>query len=315
MNRHHGVGHSRRPTHEPKRPETRGRRRLLLLAAGPLLVLPLVMGACGTGSGGSAGDSTAHPTDRAEIVLQFSTGGGFVPVSYSLTEIPEFTLYGDGTVVVNGPMIDIYPGPALPNLQSTTISEEDVQEILSAVREAGLFANDVDYGQPGITDMYTTVITVNAGGTTYTSSIYALGMERGAGGLSLDQEQARAAINELAGQLVDLTAFATGEIKWDEYAYSGLAIYSTPVDPSTGTNAADVQPNRLEWPLGDLSTLGQAVQPKGYRRLVVSGGDLATLRPLLAAATQITVWTYGGREYNLYFRPLLPDESNETTQK
>jgi len=65
----------------------------------------------------------------------------------------------------------------------------------------------------------------------------------------------------------------------------------------------------LDWPLADLSTLGEAVLPEGYRRVVVSGDDLSTLRPLLGQATQITLWKSGDREYYLYFRPLLPDET------
>ncbi len=282
-----------------------------------LLVLLVALGAygavgCGGGGDGTAvgsEDSVTHPTGAKELVLQVFAHDGFVPVSYNLTQLPEFSLYGDGTVVVNGPVIEIYPGAALPNLQTVTISEEAVQAILSAAREAGLLNNDVDYGQPGITDMPMTSIVVNADKTTYRSDIYALGMESGAGGLTMEQQQARAAINSLAGKLVELTSFESGEIKWAPYQYSALAVFSVAIDPNTTTDSTDVQPNRLEWPLGDLSTLGEAVQPEGYRKVVVSGEDLVTLGPLLSEATQITVWASGDREYNLYFRPLLPGET------
>jgi hypothetical protein len=290
--------------------QARGRGLPLLLATIALLALPVILGGCGSsGSAGSDGDSTEHPTGKSDVVLQIFTGGGFVAVSYSLTQEPQFTLYGDGTVIVTGPMIAIYPQPALPKLQTTTISEEAIQAILSAAREAGLMANDFDYGRPGITDMPMTTIIVNADGTTYTSSIYALGMEQGAEGLSMEQQQARAAISQLSGQLTDLTAFETTEIKWETYAYSALAVYSTLVDTTNATATTEVQPNRLEWPLSDLSTSGEAVQPEGYRRVVVSGEDLAQLQPLLGKATEITLWTLGDREYHLYFRPLLPDET------
>ena len=100
--------------------------------------------------------------DRGEIVLQVTSGGGFVPIEYNLTLVPQFSLYGDGTVIVTGPVIAIYPGPALPNLQTARVSEETVQAILSAAREAGLFANDVDYGRPQITDVPTTIIAISA---------------------------------------------------------------------------------------------------------------------------------------------------------
>jgi hypothetical protein len=294
---------STRPTRERSGPPLVGALAAPALAIA--LALIVTMAACG--GGGSAGGSIEHPTGKGEVVLRVFSSGGFVPVSYSLTELPGFTLYGDGTVIITGPVIMIYPGPALPNLQTTTVSEEAVQAILSAAREVGLCANDVNYGQPGITDIPTTTVIVNADDTTYRSDIYALGMESGASGLSFEQQQARAAINDLVGKLADLTAFQPGEIEWTAYAYSTLAVYSEPVIP--GADTADVEPNRLEWPLGDLSALGQAVQPEGYRRVDISGADLVDLQPLLEQATQITLWTSGGREYHLYFRPLLPDET------
>jgi hypothetical protein len=276
-----------------------------LLSAGVLLLV-IVASVAACGSGGSALD---YPTGKTAVVAQVSTGGGFVPVEYNLTQTPGFTLYGDGTVVVTGPQIEIYPQPALPNLQTATISVDAIRELLSAAKEAGLFANDVDYGQPAITDLPTTTITINAEGVTYVSDIYALGMEEGASGLTAGQQQARATVNEWAGKLYDLTAFETGEVVWKEYEFAGLAVFSLPYDPGTAPDEADVQPNHLDWPLGDLGTLGEPVQPEGHRKVVVTGSDLESLRPLLEQATWITLWKSGDREYHLYFRPLLPHES------
>lgn len=292
---------------------------VILAAASVLVVLALVVSACGPGTvpgggGGSTstsapGDSLVHPTGKNEVVFQILEGGGFVPIEYNLTLIPEFSLYGDGRVVVSGPVIAIYPGPALPNLQTAIISEDALQAILSAAREAGLFDSTFDYGQPGVSDMPTATFVVNAGGTSHRSEVYALGTESGTSGLSLEQQQARAALSDLRGKLMDLTAFVSGEIAWTQYEYSALAVFSQAVDPSATTEPTDIQPGRLDWPLGDLSTLGEEVPP-GFRRTVVSGKDLATLRPLLEKATAITLWKSGGREYHLLFRPLLPDETS-----
>lgn len=291
----------------------------LLLAAASLVVIVFALTACGSGNGpGGDGDNTTttgangsilHPTGKNELVLQVITGGGLVPIQYNLTLVPQFSLYGDGTVIATGPVIEIYPGPALPNLQTTTIPEEAVQEMLLAAREAGLFDPTFDYGQPGITDVGTTSFVINADGTTYRSDIYALGMEAGTSGLSLEQQQARAVLNDLLSKLVDLTSFDSGGITWTPYEYSALAVYIQAVDPST-TDPTDIQPNRIEWPLAALGTLGEETQtPPGFRRAVVSGEDLSKLKPLLAQATQITRWTSGDREYRLSFRPLLPDET------
>jgi hypothetical protein len=43
---------------------------------------------------------------------------------------------------------------------------------------------------------------------------------------------------------------------------------------------------------------------------VVSGQELTKLQALLDNATTITLWTSGQTTYNLYFRPLLPDEKS-----
>ncbi len=220
---------------------TATRRASLSLVAGVvLLAAALVLTACGGAAVGADGGATStteadgsitHPTGANEIVLQITAGGGLVPVEYNLTLVPHFSLYGDGTVIVSGPVPATYPGPALPNLQTTVISEEAVQAILSAAREAGLFDPTFDYGWPGITDVATTGIVINADGTTYASNIYALGMEPGAGGLTLEQQQARAAVSEFQGHLLDLGTFEAGEIVWKPYEYSALAVYSRPVDP------------------------------------------------------------------------------------
>ncbi len=281
------------------------RRLPLVLAGSILLALALSTAACGSGGG-----PADYPTGKTDLVLQIGLEDGFVTPETILTRVPGFSLYGDGTVIVTGPQIEIYPPPALPNLQTTTISAEAIGELLSAAEEAGLFANGVDYGQPGITDMPTTTITINAGGRTYLSQIYAFGAEEGAAGLTMEQQQARATVLEFTNKLYDLTAFQSGEITWAPYEFTALTVFSQPFDPSTAPDPAEVQPNQLDWPLGDLSTLGEPVQPEGFRKLIVSGDDLATLRPLLAEATWITLWKSGDTEYHLSFRPLLPDEND-----
>jgi hypothetical protein len=251
----------------------------------------------------------SHPTGADEVVLRVSTGGGFVPIEYNYTMVPEFTLYGDGRIIVKGPTTMQFPGAALPNLQTTVVSEEAIQAILAAAKEAGLFQNGVDYGSPGVADVGTTTFTVNADGTTYTSQIYALGFEDG-GNLTMQQQQARAAISDLQGKLGDPSTLTSAELTWEPYDFTALAVYSRPVDPSLTTDQTDIQPNHLPWPLADLATSGEQVpNAQGLRKVVVSGEDLATLKPLLDEATQITLWKSGDTDYNLWFRPLLPDEA------
>jgi hypothetical protein len=254
--------------------------------------------------------SISHPTGATDVVLQVATGGGFVPVEINSTLIPEFTLYGDGRIIVPGPTTMQYPGAALPNLQTTVVSEDVIQAILSAAKEAKLFQNGVDYGRPGVADVGSTTITVNADGASYKSDIYALGFDSTGGNVTMEQQQARAAINDLRNKLSDPTNFSAPQPAWEAYDFTALKVFSRQVPATSDTSSTDVKPNHLPWPLSDLGTAGTEVaNAQGLRQLVVTGDDLATLKALLPQATQITLWQSGNADYDLWLRPLLPDEA------
>jgi ribosomal protein L18 len=114
--------------------------------------------------------------------------GGFVPYEYTLGSTPFWSLFGDGTLIVPGPQIEIYPGPALPNLTATPVSEDGIQAILEAAREAGLMDGDANYGDQCIADAATTVFTTNADGTTTVVSAYALDVGEPAGTCGNDRD-------------------------------------------------------------------------------------------------------------------------------
>ena len=72
-----------------------------------------------SGSSGASG-STSAPSYRVDagadrLTLRIAADGGFVAPGYILTRLPQFALYGDGRVIVGGPVIEIYPSPLLPN--------------------------------------------------------------------------------------------------------------------------------------------------------------------------------------------------------
>jgi hypothetical protein len=237
--------------------------QLLLVAAIALLLLPVALAACG-GPGGTV----THSTGKADIVLRVETGGGFVPVEYNLTQLPGLTIYGDGTVIMTGPMIEIYPQQAIPNLQQATISQGDIDKILAAAKKAGLFANGVDYGQPSITDVGTTTITINADGQTYTSNIYALGIEEilkggTSYGLTVEQAEARNTVSKFTTDTGDLDTFLGTTLQWQSYSFTSLAVFSVADDPANPRyDTQGVQPSRLDWPLGDLATAGEPCSPR-----------------------------------------------------
>ena len=285
-----------------------------------ILALTFVLVACGrpdddagsTGGGGTGGTgSTAieHPTGADEVVLRVEYTGGFVPVEYTLRSIPSWTLYGDGTLVMQAPQIEIYPPPALPGLTATSISEEGVQAILEAARDAGLMNGDASYGNDCIADAATTVFTTNADGSTSVVSAYALDIGDPTDGCGNEQEaDERAALAEFQMQLGDLRSWLpTGSVGQEQPVDpTELRVYSQPY-----RGKPEPPQDEVAWPLGEpLDSFGDPVEELGgtMRCGVVRGEELSTLLPVAASSTEITPWTSDAGEYRLIFRPLLPDE-------
>lgn len=266
----------------------------------------------GSGSGGTGGSrGIEHPTGADQLVLRVATGGGFVPYEYTLRSLPGFSLYGDGRLLVEGPQIEIYPGPAMPNLQVSRVTEEAIQAILEEARSAGLLGADASYDFPCVTDLPTTTFTVAAEGVTHTVSAYALGFDEGSepvscGDFEVDVE-ARAQLSEFWRKLGDLRSWLPeGSIGAEEpYTPSEMRVYVQPYrsDPQLEQSA-------VQWPLdGPLGSFGdQDPNLTDIRCGVVGGADLQVLLPEALAANELTPWTSGGEQHGLIFRPLLPDE-------
>ena len=108
-------------------------RRLALLA----LPIAALATACGDpDSVGTTPDTTIagieHPMGADEPILRLTVAGGFVPVESAFANVPQITIYGDGTVITPGVMTMIYPGPMVAPLNQRTISEEGIQRVLDA---------------------------------------------------------------------------------------------------------------------------------------------------------------------------------------
>lgn len=252
-----------------------------------------------------------HPEGEDELILRVTVGGGFVPVESNLTELPVFSLFGDGSLVVPGPQIAIFPGPALPNVQARTVSEEGVQAILARAREAGLEGADRHLPMERIADAPTTTFTVTAGGRTHTTSAYALGIEAGPEGEN-EEPQERRQLKELRDDLTGLEQWLpSGEVGPERpYDFSRLRVFVME-GTSGGTGGEVLEQAEVPWPL-DESPLAEFGEPYGqiaYRCGVVEGEGLDEVLRAARQANQLTPWSSEGVIYSLLFRPLLPDES------
>jgi hypothetical protein len=273
-------------------------------------VLMLTLAACADASTGSGGTPSSPAGGADHLVLRVSYEGGFVPPEVTLAAIPSFSLFADGTIITPGAQIELYPGPALPAIQTRTVTPEGVQAIVQAARDAGVTtARDMtDFGSVGIADAATTVLTLEADGTTSTVRVYALGdLDTRPQGMSAEEFQARMKLASFVGDLSTPESWLPAGALGDPASYTGtqarLFVSDYQGDPQ-------LDQERVAWPLPtSLSDIGKATMPSGFRCAVVDGDAwTATLMPAAAQANQLTPWTEENASYAIVFRPLLPDE-------
>jgi len=282
------------------------RTRMLLAVTLSAIVLA---GACAkaasSGGGGSpSGPGTIpYPTGADQLVLRIDQGGGFINPQVTLSQIPLFSLFGDGLAITPGAQVEVYPGPALPAVVQERLTPDAIQRILIAARDAGLFESRHLLGVP---DTGTTTFTVVANGKTIVTTMGGLGMP-GASGSSDDQ--ARQELQAFEAKVMDLGWLPPGSIS-DQGAYrpTALRVYVSDYQPSQGLHETPVA-----WPLDPpLASFGDPTAQGGLmgtRCGAVTGGDLGTLLSLAEKANELTPWTSGGARYALRFRPQLPDGS------
>jgi hypothetical protein len=270
--------------------------------AAVVAVLAVFATACGRlNDDGPASGGISHPTGADQLILRVEIGGGFVPIEYALATLPSVSIYGDGRMIVQGPQIEIYPGPALPNLIQTRLSEERIQAILEAARDAGLLGGDAHYGFDCVADAATTTFTVAADGRLSVVSAYALDLGEPGDCPGADVE-ARAKLAKFQTRLGELTVPAAGDE--EPYEPSKVRVYVLPYRAEP-----ELPQEPVAWPIGSLATFGEPVEAfEGARCGVVSDEDLGAVLALAQTANQLTPWTSDGEEHLLIFRPLLPDE-------
>jgi hypothetical protein len=276
-----------------------------------LALLALLVTSCADPSsgGGASASAIAHSTSTDDLVLRWGYEGGFTPPEYQLTNLPAFSLYGDGTIVRPGPQIEIYPGPALPALEVVRVDEAGIQAILEAAFDAGLDSIDdlTDMGSVGVADAPETVFTLRAGDVDRSVRIYALGEMGGQlPGMPDEEFEARKALLSFVDHLSSLeTWLPDGSVSASAvYEVTGVRAFVTPY-----TVQADLPQEAIEWPL-DVPLRGAGVDAgAGFRCLSVTGEDWSVLSRTVRQANQLTPWTSDGRRSAVSFRPLLPDET------
>lgn len=243
-----------------------------------------------------------HPRGADELLVRIELRGGFVPERYLYTSVPFFSLFGDGRVITVGPQMEIYPGPALPPLLVTRITEKGIQAPLNEARDAGLMDGDKRYDNPRVADAGTTVFTVVAEGRRNVVEAYALDLD--------DQDGPRQKLvrfQERIGNLRELIGAA--EIIEEEAGYrvERVQVVTMPAGPP---ESSDIEPQRLPWPLtAPLSTFGNPLRLMSSLQARCAENKDPSLLDALRNATEITIWQSEGKDYTIWARPLLGDET------
>ena len=129
-----------------------------------------------------------------EVAFEVFTRGGFVPIEFALGAHPELAVLGDGTAIRGGVTTLLFPGAALPVLESAQLSAAATSELVELARASGVFGpTEPDFGSPNVADAPDTVVTTTIDGEQRTVSANALGVGAGPdSGLTNAQLQERA---------------------------------------------------------------------------------------------------------------------------
>jgi len=286
-----------------------------------LAIALLVLGCGGPGAGGSAAPATNVPSRTApattspaydvgtgarDLIFRLNNDGGFVPPSYMLTHLPSVALYGDGRVIVQGPVIEIYPAPLLPNLRQMHVTSAEIQTILAAADADGLLGPDASYDATGIMDAGTSVFTTVVGGKTHRISAYALSES----GTTSDAAAAaaRKKLQDFQDKITDLSTFLGRTVSDAEaYAPTEMRVLIGP-EPAADPNFPN--PQLVTWPLTMSPKSGQPIkQQPNLVCLAISGPDLASFMKVAGGANALTVWSAPAGRFAVSVRPLYPEES------
>jgi len=291
--------------------------RLLLT---PLFALALVAAACGSdgtsdvttvppGNSSTSTTTTVPPTTEVPIgnedgvLVQISYEGGFVPMEFIVNRVPSLTLFTDGTVITEGVVPAIFPGPAMPVMQQTSLDDSVVAEVLELIEIVGL---------PDITELRNreaanfvadaseTVVRYFDANGEHLFGVYALGIggPPGDNGTSVPDEVLT------LGLLVDRlnTADSTGPSE----PYEPVALQLALLDPEQ--SFVDPQfANTLPWPFGSL-TIDDFAGNDFVGCATLDGADATAAVAALVEANSVTTYELDGEEHRIMVRPLLPGE-------
>jgi hypothetical protein len=259
---------------------------------------------------------------RPTLLLRIESFGETTPPEMQLIAMPMFSLFDDGSIYRLGPVIAIYPPPALPNVTRMRISLDAVTAIMERARDAGLDqARDVP--NPSMSDGVASIrIRFNDDGQFVDSTTWGLFTDVGLPP-AWDEETLAAyeALRDIVSFLVNVpTNLSAGdllepEIPVDPERLQVVSFVATP-DLTLPSLAPDLQQPPLTWPLSTplaaISTPYDAAAAAGLPEpgcIEISGADARAVVATAREGNLLSPWIDGDVTYGLLLKPLLPDQT------
>lgn len=270
-------------------------KRLAIL----VLALTLLTLACGSDEPGEAAGTPTPPPEPDQVILTIGFEGGFAPVEAIYDPLPQYVLFSDGRLVYQGPVVAIYPGLLLPNLQVAQLDDDQMFEILTLVEDLGLPSitdeRNENLDDAGIiADAPDTVFTYFDEAGEHRLAIYALGAS------PEPSDPQVVAAQRLVDTVNNLSATAP---QLGEYEVERLHI----VISDGSFLAAEEGAAAIPWP---LTRAPSQFTPVGFELQcsVFEGNDAEEAMAALQGANQLTLWEESPDLYRPIPRPLFPGE-------
>jgi hypothetical protein len=244
-----------------------------------------------------------HAAGSTDVVFRFEQGGGFVPIGFFATQAPEFTLYGDGTVIFRDITAPVPPqaDPAIASLlpfQVARLDEPAIQRLLRFVlADSGLGVAKASYRSGNVADAPTSMFTINAGGLAKTVSVEALGFDAP----QSPDAAILAALTRLREQLSVFGSSVEGEKTWNPVRWRGV-LTPQPMDPSVAWPWTDVAPADF------LQRPGADAPQFPIRTLTPAQVEALGLTGIEGGFSGLGLTGPDGKGYTFALRPIFPDE-------
>jgi hypothetical protein len=257
-----------------------------------------------------AGDTLDHPTGPGDIVLRAGTRGGFIRLETVMSRLPEFTLYGDGRVLIlpteeaatgGGGGGGLNPaaggaGPIVPQtLREGRLTEPEIEALLKYALTDGRLGTARDAYLGGIMDAPSTVFEVDGGGVHKSVLVT---------GLTPDPQPGPDAAT--------IKAFASLMDKLRSIPTTGTYVSDRIEAVLAESDAAPGVPLGV-WPWTDLKPADFPPPPDGAAiqfpsRLLTAAQAAAVADETASGPVLQSVKGPDGKTYSLLLRPALPEE-------